>query len=79
MSNTYDDFEKRFTNSWFSAGWAEIEVPEAAAPTIETHVRKDLDTLKKELDIINADMEKITQKQLRLSNLSKLYNQFTAS
>lgn len=79
MPNVYDDFEKRFTNSWFSAGWAEIEVQEAAVPTIETPVRKDLDTLKRELEILNADMEKITQKQLRLSNLSKLYNQFTAS
>lgn len=71
MSNLYDDFEKRFTNAWFSAGWSEIEVK----PQQETFKRsgKDLDTLQAELEELKHDMENIHEKQLRLANLAKFY------
>lgn len=77
MSGTYDEFEKRFSNAWFSANWAElgakIEVNSNFTPLVENSVRKDAETLQKELDDLKLDMENINQKQLRLANLSKLY------
>lgn len=75
MSNLYDDFEKRFTNAWFSANWADIEVQpgktQVAAETKVSH--KDALTLQEELNEIQEHIENISQKQLRLSNLAKLY------
>lgn len=69
MSNLYDDFEKRFTDKWFSSGWAEVETKQETSQL----VRKDLATLKSELDEIQEHIENIAQKQLRLANLAKLY------
>lgn len=70
MSNLYQDFEKRFTDSWFSAGWVEVE-PKKQESNV---ARKDLNTLEIELQEINQELENISQKQLRLANLAKLYN-----
>lgn len=70
MSNLYDDFEKRYTDKWFSAGWVEVE----AKSQKETIARKDLSTLESELANLKEAMENINQKQLMLSNLAKLYN-----
>lgn len=71
MSSLYDDFEKRFTNAWFSAGWSEIEVK----PQQETFKRsgKDLNTLQAELEGLKYEMENINEKQIRLANLAKFY------
>lgn len=69
MSNLYDDFEKRFTNKWFSADWSEVE-----AKSHEVKIsRKDLTTLQTELEQIRENIEVIVQKQLILANLAKLY------
>jgi len=70
MSNLYDNFEKRFTNAPFSAGWVEFEIK---SPKTEI-LHKDLNTLEAELNELNERIENIAQKQLRLSNLAKLYN-----
>ncbi len=70
MSSLYDDFEKRFTDKWFSAGWIEIE----AKPKETEVAHKDLTILQAELTELNERIENISQKQLRLSNLAKLYN-----
>ena len=70
MSGLYEKFEKRFTDQWFSAGWIEVE----AKPQQATVVKKDLAKLENELLQINEAIENIAQKQLRLENLSKLYN-----
>lgn len=69
MSNLYDDFEKRFTDKWFSSGWAEVETKQQTSQC----VRKDLATLEAELDEIQERIENVAQKQLRLANLAKLY------
>ncbi len=71
MSNMYDDFENRFTGKWFSAGWVEV-LPKEVEKEI---TRKDLVTLESELAEINETMDLISQKQLRLANLAKMYNQ----
>lgn len=75
MSNLYDDFEKRFTNAFFSANWADIEVqPGKAQIATETKIQhKDTLALQEELQEIQEHIENISQKQLRLSNLAKLY------
>lgn len=70
MSNLYDEFEKKFEFSWFSAGWVEVDVK--PQPKAQDH-RKDLNTLNQELLSIQDDIENIAQKQLRLANLAKLY------
>lgn len=70
MSGLYEEFEKRFTGGTFSAGWVEVEVK---APKNDI-ARKDLATLEAELQNINNVMEEISLKQLRLSNLAKLYD-----
>jgi len=70
-----DNFEKRFTNAWFSSGWAEIE-PKKATEAKDLH--KDLVVLESELEEINQKLENISQKQLRLENLAKLYNETPA-
>ncbi|MDD3437051.1 MAG: hypothetical protein PHC64_07875 [Candidatus Gastranaerophilales bacterium] len=69
MSGLYKDFEKRFSSQWFSANWAEIEVK----PQERKSYRKDLETLQTELNEIKENIEFISQKQLRLSNLAKFY------
>lgn len=78
MSNLYDEFEKKFQFSWFSAGWVEAELKQAAEEDIQEGVRpmlrKDLSTLEQELEALKEDMETINQKQLQLSNLAKFYN-----
>lgn len=70
MSNLYNDFEKRFTGNSFSAGWVEIEVKQ---PEKEVVTRKDLNILQDELQKIQENIENIAQKQMRLANLAKLY------
>lgn len=72
MSNLYDDFEKRFNNAWFCAGWVEVDskTKEAVSAAVS---RKSLDVLESELTEIQENMELIAQKKLRLSNLSKFY------
>lgn len=71
MSSLYDDFEKRFTNAWFSASWNdEVE----AKPKQQVAARKDAKTLEIELNAIKEEIENIELKQLRLANLAKLYN-----
>lgn len=75
MSNLYDDFEKRFTNAWFSANWADIETQPSKAQ-VATEIKpshKDALTLQEELNEIQEHIENISQKQLRLANLAKLY------
>lgn len=69
MSNFYNEFEKRFTNEWFSSSWSEMEVK----PKEVNVKRKDLTMLQAELEQIEENIEIIAQKQLRLSNLAKLY------
>ena len=70
MSNLYNDFEKRFTNAWFSSDWGELEVKSS----VNQVVRKDVATLQAELAVIKENIESIAQKQLRLANLSRLYS-----
>lgn len=75
MSGLYEDFEKRFTNAWFAAGWVEVDTkPKEAAAQTTNEFHKDLSTLQKELDDIKAQIENISQKQLRLANLAKFYS-----
>ena len=69
MSNLYNDFEKRFTCEFFSSGWVEVDAKSQRV------VHKDLSVLESELNQINEKIETISQKQLMLSNLAKLYNQ----
>lgn len=71
MANLYDDFEKRHKYNWFSSNWADAEVKK---PT-EQVFRKDLATLQSELDGIQQHIEDVTQKQLRLANLAKMYGE----
>ena len=66
-----NEFEKRFTKAWFSAGWAEVEVK----PKDVEVSHKDVATLQAELEMLNNQMENITQKQLRLANLATFYAQ----
>lgn len=65
----YEEFEKRHTGSWFSAGWSEVEV----RPSVSV-ARKDLTTLENELLAIKEEVEKVKERQFRLNNLSKFYN-----
>ena len=79
MSGTYENFEKRFSNNWFSANWSEVDVEkikEESKARPEILIHKGVETLEQELANLKADMENIIQKQLRLNNLSKLYNGF---
>lgn len=70
MSNLYNEFENRFTNEFFSCGWSEDVKPKEIKPEV---TRKDLTTLQSELSEIQEHIELVAQKQLRLSNLAKLY------
>lgn len=70
MSNLYDDFEKRHTGNWFAASWIEVDAkPQKVQPQ-----KKNLAELEAELQKIGDDIENISMKQLRLSNLAKMYN-----
>lgn len=71
MTNLYDDFEKRHKFNWFSGNWSE---PEVQKPTAQVF-RKDLATLQAELNEIQQHIEDVSQKQLRLANLAKLYGE----
>lgn len=66
----YDEFEKRYSSGIFPANWVEVEVktPQKTQP-----IKKDLETLQAELQLIEENITNISQKQLRLSNLAKLY------
>lgn len=70
MSELFSEFEKRHTDSWFAAGWIEVDVK----PQQAVSARKNLAELEAELQKIGENIENISQKQLRLSNLAKLYN-----
>ncbi len=70
MSSLYNDFEKRFTDKWFSLGWQEVE-PESKDSML---LHKDLTILESELENLKEEVENILQKRLRLANLAKLYN-----
>ena len=73
MSGLYNDFENRFTGEWFSSGWIEVEAKPVKA--IEARVEhKDLATLEFELELIKEHIESLEQRELRLSNLAKMYN-----
>lgn len=73
MSNLFNEFENRFTNEWFSCGWSEEVVAKPAQEKKVEVSRKDLTVLQSELEQIQQHIENIAQKQLRLSNLAKLY------
>lgn len=69
----YDEFEKRYTNNWFSSGWLEVseKQPEEQEQKV---VRKDIATLEEELSQIQMQVEKITQKQEELKEMSRMYS-----
>lgn len=69
MSGFYENFEKRFDNKWFSIAWIEVDTQKQS----EEPARKNLDILLSELEQIEEHIELVMQKQLRLSNLAKLY------
>lgn len=69
MSDLYNNFEKRFTSTWFSVGWIEAE----EKPLMEKTCKKNIDVLQEELRKIEEHIETIAQKQLRLSNLASFY------
>lgn len=71
MSDSYKEFENRFSTNWFSASWVEVE----QKPKERKVLKKDLATLEVELEKINQEIDTISQKQLRLSNLAKFYEQ----
>ena len=80
MSDFCDDFEKRFTSSWFSSSWVEVvpakeNEPVSALESIQevASCRKNLEDLQAELSALKSDVENISFKQLRLANLAKFY------
>lgn len=73
MSNMYDDFEKRFENAPFFAGWTEFEIKPAKTAPVIKHEHKNLDSLSAELKSIEEQIEEVSLKQLRLSNLAQFY------
>ncbi|HNW26509.1 MAG TPA: hypothetical protein PKI94_06955 [Candidatus Gastranaerophilaceae bacterium] len=73
MPNMYDDFEKRFENAPFFAGWVEFEVKPAKAAPIVKAEHKDIDALSAELKLIEEQLEEISLKELRLANLAQFY------
>jgi len=60
--------ERDFLNGCFSPVWVEKE-------ELEIKQRKDLATLLRELDEIKENIERVAEKQLRLTNLGKFYFQ----
>lgn len=73
MSNMYDDFEKRFTNAPFFAGWVEFEVKPSKDEPVNKIEHKNIETLTSELKFIEEQIEQVSLKQLRLSDLAKFY------
>ena len=75
MTDIYKTFEKRFTESWFSSSWVE-EMP-VETKAVEIHApaacRKNLHELQDELQALKSDIENISFKELKLSNLAKFY------
>lgn len=72
MSNKRD-----FKNGCFSPNWLEVDLSDAKAPQNRKDevMRKDLDTLLKELDEIKRNIEWVEEKQLRLNNLMSFYRE----
>jgi len=68
----YDEFEKRYTNKFFSSNWIEI-TPENKEKVNAVVMKKDLATLECELETLKENIENIELKKLRLSNLIKMY------
>ena len=68
----YEEFEKRYTNEFFSSNWVEI-VPEKKEEVKSVAMRKDLATLEYELQTLKESIENIELKKLRLANLAKMY------
>lgn len=68
----YKEFEKRYTNEFFSSNWIEI-TPENKEEIKAIAMRKDLATLEYELESLKENIESIELKKLRLANLSKMY------
>lgn len=75
MSGFTDDFEKRFTSSWFSAGWVELQPVSSstAEVNISAACHKNLQSLQEELEALKSDVENISFKQMQLANLAKFY------
>ena len=69
MSDLYNDFEKRFSGAWFSAGWVEVE----PKPVENVDNKKNVAKLQAELEQIEERMQNISLNKLRLSNLAKMY------
>jgi hypothetical protein len=70
LTDIYKEFEQRFTGSWFSSGWVEVQPQKNEEPV---HCRKDLQVLQEELQALKSDIENISFKELQLSNLAKFY------
>lgn len=70
MGKTFDEFEKRYTDKWFAAGWVEVGTRPQEVAQIQ---KKDLQLLQAELAQIQEHIETVAQKQLVLKNLAKLY------
>ncbi len=68
----YEEFEKRYTNEFFSSGWVEI-TPENKEEVKAVVMKKDLATLEYELEALKENIESIELKKLRISNLAKMY------
>ena len=69
-----------FRNNCFSPNWLEVDLEEIARQheiqegRLESKRRKDLKTLLKELDEIKQNIEKVAEKQHRLTNLLRFYS-----
>ena len=68
----YIDFKKRYNSEWFSASWVDI-TPENKEEITAMVIKKDVETLQKELEEIQEDIASIELKKLRLANLAKMY------
>lgn len=75
MSNMYDDFEKRYTDKWFSAGWVEVNSLVENKQILHRNIEhKNIETLEDELEMINQTLDDVSMKQIRLANLARFYN-----
>ena len=72
--------KKDFENKCFSPNWLEVDLEEVARQQVkredrlESKRRKDLNTLLKELDEIRQNIERVAEKQHRLTNLMGFYS-----
>lgn len=74
MANLYDDFEKRFTSSFFSADWVEMVSTTSGEPAKNMNIcRKSLQELEGELELLKSDVDNISFKLLKLENLAEFY------